>query len=128
MKTRSQTRREFCATACRGASVAALAGGLGALLEGCGGGNPTGPSANATPLPVVTGDATSNAVTVSVAAGSTLAAAGAMALVQTAIGDLLVAHTSTAARSARVRPPVRRQPRPPAPSVRRVSSMRAPSR
>jgi Rieske Fe-S protein len=93
MKTRSQTRREFCATACRGASVAALAGALGVVLESCGGGNPTGASSDATPLPVVTGDATSNAVTISVAAGSPLAAVGGMALVQTALGDLLVAHT-----------------------------------
>jgi len=92
-KTRPQTRREFCANACRGASVAALAGALGAMLEGCGGGNPTGPESSANPLPVVTGDATSAAVTLTVDSGSPLAAVGGMALVQTSIGDFLVAHT-----------------------------------
>jgi cytochrome b6-f complex iron-sulfur subunit len=93
-KTRPQTRREFCASACRGASAAALAGALGVILEGCGGGNPASPEASANPLPIVTGDATSNAITLGVGSGSPLAAAGGMALVQTSIGDFLVAHAA----------------------------------
>lgn len=91
--TRPTTRREFCATACRGTSVAALAGALSAMLEGCGT-NPAGPESSANPLPVVTGDTARNAITLSVGAGSPLAAAGGMALVQTSIGDFLVAHAA----------------------------------
>jgi len=95
MKASIQTRRRFCATACRGASLVAAAGVLGAI-EACGGGNPMGPGVDASPLPVVTGDATAGAVSLPVGSGSPLAAVGAMALVQTALGDFLVAHTGDA--------------------------------
>ena len=76
------------------ASMAALAGSMGALLQGCGGGGSTGTLPSDVPvLPTVNGTAASGAVTVSVDAGSPLSAVGSAALVQSSSGVFLVAHT-----------------------------------
>jgi nitrite reductase/ring-hydroxylating ferredoxin subunit len=87
----SSTRRQFCARA-----VALVP--LAALADACGGGSPSAP--NATPLPIVNGTFASNIVTVNIDASSPLSAVGAMALVQTSAGDLLVAHTGANAFTA----------------------------
>jgi cytochrome b6-f complex iron-sulfur subunit len=91
-------RREFCAHACQTLSVAALAGAIGAVLDGCGG-SPTAPS-NVPALPILTATQTGGATTLTIDAGSALAAVGSMALVQSALGPLLVAHTGDGAFSA----------------------------
>ncbi len=88
MKGDEQTRRTFCV---RAATLAAF-GTVGTLLEGCSN-SPTSPS-NASALPVVTGTRIAGGITVTVDAGSPLASVGGAALVQTAVGDLLVARTA----------------------------------
>jgi nitrite reductase/ring-hydroxylating ferredoxin subunit len=82
------TRRSFCAHA---AAVAFLGGAVGTMLEGCGG-SPTSPS-NAPPLAVVNGTRISGGITVAVDSSSPLSAVGSAALLQTSIGEFLVAHT-----------------------------------
>ncbi len=81
------TRRAFCVQA---ASFVAL----GALLEACGGGSPTGPSGSAPALPVVSATASGGAVTIPVDQSSPLGSVGGAALVQTSSGNFLVARTS----------------------------------
>ncbi|MFI5183652.1 MAG: ubiquinol-cytochrome c reductase iron-sulfur subunit [Vicinamibacteria bacterium] len=90
-----QTRREFCSHACQAVSLAAFAGALGTVLQGCssGGSSPTGPSGVGA-LPLVNGTLTGNTVTVTVDAASPIAAVGGAALVQTIGGFLLVAQTA----------------------------------
>jgi cytochrome b6-f complex iron-sulfur subunit len=93
-----QTRREFCTQACQMATAAALAGSLGAVVQGCsagggGGGGGTLPS-NIPMLPTVTGTSAAGGVNVTVDAGSPLAAVGGAALVQSSGGLFLVAHTA----------------------------------
>jgi cytochrome b6-f complex iron-sulfur subunit len=85
------TRREFCAR-----TGSALA--FGAVMAACGGGgggNPAGPS-SFTNLPVANGNIANNgtAVQVTVDGASPLAAVGGVALVQSSIGNVLVAHTA----------------------------------
>jgi Rieske Fe-S protein len=90
-----QTRREFCTSACRLATAASLAGSLGAVLQACGGGSGalgTLPS-NVPALPTMTGTSAGGAVSVNVDASSPLSAVGSAALVQSANGLFLVAHT-----------------------------------
>ncbi len=94
-------RREFCAHACQAMSLVAV----GAVLPGCSsGGSPTSPSVssggNGSALPTVTGAVSGRAVTVPLAAGSALAAVGGTALVQSSIGNFLVARISEQAFSA----------------------------
>ena len=88
-----QSRREFCTQACQ---VIALAGPLGALLQGCGGagGGVSGPSGNVPALGSVSGTFANGTVTVNVDASSPLAAVGSAAIVQTSSGLFLVAHTA----------------------------------
>jgi nitrite reductase/ring-hydroxylating ferredoxin subunit len=93
-----QTRREFCGTACRALTVAALGGSVASLLQACGGGgssSPTGTSGSfgGAALPSVNGTAVSGGVTVAVAAGSPLATVGGSALVRSSSGTFLVART-----------------------------------
>jgi len=80
-------RRQFCAVL--------LAGGVASLLQACGagGGGVTGPS-NVAALPVVSGTASGNIVSVAIA-GTALASVGGAALVQSSLGLFLVAQTST---------------------------------
>jgi cytochrome b6-f complex iron-sulfur subunit len=93
MKPSQQTRRRFCASTCRVAAVAALGGSLATVLESCGGGSPTSPGgAGANPLPVVNGTASGSSISVTVT-GTALANTGALALVRTSAGDVLVART-----------------------------------
>jgi Rieske Fe-S protein len=81
------TRRSFCAHAV----TLAVFSGAGMLFEGCGG-SPTAPS-NAPLLPTVNGTRTASGITVAIDSSSPLASVGSAALVQTSVGDFLVAHT-----------------------------------
>lgn len=88
-----QTRREFCAHACQAVSLAAVAGVLGSVLQGCGGSNPAAPS-GVSALPVINATVVGGSVALTIDSASPLAAVGSAALVQTASGFLLVAHTA----------------------------------
>lgn len=83
-----RARREFCTQA---AALAIFGGALGAILEGCS--SPTSPS-NVPSLPAVNGTSASGAITLAIDSSSPLAAVGSAALVQTSIGDFLVARTA----------------------------------
>jgi nitrite reductase/ring-hydroxylating ferredoxin subunit len=85
-QTPTHTRREFCASACRGASL--LAAGV---LWGCGG-NPNSPSGG-TPLSTVSGSVSGRAVSVSIDSASPLAASGSAAMLQSSLGTFLIART-----------------------------------
>ena len=84
------TRRHFCAQTCRAATVAAFAGGLGVLLEGCG--SPTSPS-NVPALPTINATQSNGVISLTVDASSALATLGSAALVQSTLGSFLVART-----------------------------------
>jgi Rieske Fe-S protein len=88
MKDASQSRRQFCA---RAVGLAALGGGLTAVLQACG--SVTGPSSIAS-LPRVTGSDAGDAVQVPIDASSALADVGAVALVQSPNAVVLVAHVA----------------------------------
>ena len=81
------TRRDFCIHACQALSIAGVAG----ALQGCG--SPTSPSAGS-PLPLVNGTVVNGTVAVTIDASSPLVAVGSAALIQTNLGDFLVAHTA----------------------------------
>jgi len=87
--TGATTRRSFCAQA---AALAAAASALGVILDGCGG-SPTAPN-NASMLPVVNGTPASGGITVAIDSGSPLSSVGSAAIVQTSLGDFLVARTA----------------------------------
>jgi Rieske Fe-S protein len=93
-----QTRRQFCAQACQIASVAAVAGSVGTLLQACGGGggNITGGSLppNVPALSTLSATAAGGGVTLNIDASSPLASVGSAALVQSPSGLILVAHTA----------------------------------
>jgi cytochrome b6-f complex iron-sulfur subunit len=82
-----QTRRRFCSQA---ATLTIIGGALGAILDGC---SPTAPS-NAPPLPTVSGIRVNGGITLAIDASSPLATVGNAALVQTTVGDFLVARTA----------------------------------
>jgi len=84
-----RTRREFCAQACRLASVAAG----GALIAACGG-SPTSSVDAGTPLPSLTATRTNGVLTLTIDASSALASVGGMALVNSPSGSFLVGRTS----------------------------------
>lgn len=67
--------------------MASLAAATG--LAGCG---PSSPSSNAPPLPSVSGSVNGRSVSVTVDAGSPLAATGSAAIMTTSIGSFLVAR------------------------------------
>jgi cytochrome b6-f complex iron-sulfur subunit len=83
-----RTRRSFCSQA---ATLAIFGGALGAILEGCG--SPTSPS-DVPSLPTANGTRVSGGITLTIDPSSPLSAVGSAALVQTSIGDFLVAHAS----------------------------------
>src|SRR5450631_2888177 len=83
-----QTRRQFCTQA---ATFAAFGGALGAILPACS--SPTSPS-NVPSLPTVNGTRVSGGITLTIDSSSPLSAVGNAALVQTSIGDFLVAHSA----------------------------------
>jgi cytochrome b6-f complex iron-sulfur subunit len=86
-----ETRRTFCANACRAASAVALGGALPPMFAACGGGSG---SSNAQNLPIISGSFVNPAITVAIDASSPLAAVGALALVTSPGGNVLVARTS----------------------------------
>jgi cytochrome b6-f complex iron-sulfur subunit len=88
MTSDGHTRRTFCTQA---ATLAIFGGALGAILDGCS--SPTSPS-NVPSLPIVNGTRVSSGITLTIDASSSLSAVGSAALVQTSIGDFLVAHTA----------------------------------
>ena len=92
MTSAEQTRREFFTTAGEAASVAALAGAMASLLQGCGGGSPTAPS-SATPLPRITVSVANGTIALGIDASSPLSAVGSAALLQSSSGPFLVART-----------------------------------
>jgi cytochrome b6-f complex iron-sulfur subunit len=81
-----QVRRTFCSQA---VTLAVVSGALG-ILEGCS--SPTSPG-NVPSLPSLNGTRVAGGVTLTVDAASPLSNTGSAALVQTAIGDFLVART-----------------------------------
>lgn len=83
------TRRDFFIHTCQTITLATIAG----ALQGCGGGSPTSPSAGS-PLPLVNGTVVNGTVAVTIDAASPLSAVGGVALVQTNVGNFLVAHTA----------------------------------
>jgi cytochrome b6-f complex iron-sulfur subunit len=93
-----QTRRQFCAQACQIASVAALAGSVGTLLQACGGGGGSITGGSLPPdvpaLSTLSATAVSGGVTLNIDTGSPLAAVGSAALIQSPSGLVLVAHTA----------------------------------
>ena len=94
MKSEGQTRREFCAHACQAASVAAVAGVFGSVLQACGGNsNPSSPSGFQS-LPVIGATPANGSVALTIDSASPLAAVGSAALIQTSSQFLLVAHTA----------------------------------
>jgi Rieske Fe-S protein len=103
MKDDPQTRRQFCARTCSTAAVAALGTAFAGVLQSCGGGggSPTSPGGglSAAALPQVPGTAGTASITVSVD-GTALANVGALALVKSSIGDVLVARTGADAFTA----------------------------
>jgi cytochrome b6-f complex iron-sulfur subunit len=97
MDSKEQTRRQFCARTCQVASILALGGAMGAVLESCGGGSgsPTGPSGGGvSALPTVPGTLAGSTITVNNVTGTALASTGTLALVTTSGGDVLVARTA----------------------------------
>jgi cytochrome b6-f complex iron-sulfur subunit len=97
MKVEAQTRRQFCVGTCSAAALAAL----GTALAACGGGSPTSPSGGSSfsSLPQVNGTGATGSITVNVA-GTALATVGALALVRSSVGDVLVARTGDTAFTA----------------------------
>src|ERR1700688_3621409 len=82
------SRRKFCAQA---GTLAIFGGALGAILQGCS--SPTSPS-NVPSLPTVNGTRVTGGITLTIASSSPLSAVGGAPLVQTSLGDFLVAHTA----------------------------------
>jgi cytochrome b6-f complex iron-sulfur subunit len=103
MDSDRQTRRQFCTRTCSAAALAALGGVVTGVLQGCGGGGPTSPGgggSSVATLPTVNGTVTGGAITVTIDAGSPLAATGGVALVRSGAGNVLVARTAQGAFSA----------------------------
>ena len=82
------TRRMFCAQA---ATVAVFGGALGALLQGCS--SPMSPG-NVPALPVVNATRANGVISLTIDSSSPLSSVGSAALVQTSVGDFLVARTT----------------------------------
>jgi nitrite reductase/ring-hydroxylating ferredoxin subunit len=92
-----ETRRTFCANACRAASIAAAGTALGVVFDACSGSPTSG--VNAQNLPSI-GASFNGGVTLVIDASSPLAATGGLAIVVTAAVDFLVARTSATTFSA----------------------------
>ena len=93
------TRREFFARPCMTALSLLSLAALNGVASACGG-SPTGPSGDLPALPVVTGTAANNTLTLTIDAASPLAPVGAAALVQGATVPVLVVHNGDGAFSA----------------------------
>jgi len=83
-----QTRRTLCRQA---ATLAIFGGALGTIFEGCS--SPTSPG-NDRLLPIVNGTRVNGGITLAIDLSSPLSAVGSAALMQTSVGDFLVAHTA----------------------------------
>lgn len=90
------SRREFCAQACRSASVLA-AGALTACDESLT--SPSSPSSGSQ-LPIVNGSASGRTVTVNVDSTPALANVGSAALVSSSVGNFLVTRAAQASFTA----------------------------
>ena len=88
-----QTRREFCTHVCQAASLLALGAAMGTVFPGCGGGGGTAGPSGAPPLPTISGSLNNGSIVLSIDSSSPLAAVGSAAIVSTASGPFLVAHT-----------------------------------
>jgi Rieske Fe-S protein len=86
------TRRTFCGVACRAAAVAGVSGSMATFLQACGSGAVASPS-TLNPLPVLAASATGGTASLPIV-GTALANVGGAALVQSPIGDFLVAQTA----------------------------------
>lgn len=85
------TRRAFCLKACQLASVAAIGGILGSIIQSCT--QPNSPT-DAPSLPTINASISNGTLAVSTASGSPIATVGSAALVQFNSGSLLIAHTA----------------------------------
>ncbi len=95
-----QTRREFVVRTISAAGLAVI-GTSAVLLTRCGGTAPTSPAGSQVEaLPTITGTVANGAVSVTIAAGSPLAATGGVALVRSTAGDVLVTRTGDGTFSA----------------------------
>jgi cytochrome b6-f complex iron-sulfur subunit len=84
-----QTRREFCAHACRAASMLTV----GALASACGG-SPSSPSSSNVPqLSTLAASVTGRVVSVAIDPAGALGTPGSGAAVQTSVGTYLLART-----------------------------------
>ena len=83
-----ETRREFCQSVCRAASLATI----GSILQGCS--NPAGPSTSVPSLPSVPASVVNGAVVVTIDAASPLASVGSAASAATMLGTFLIARTA----------------------------------
>jgi cytochrome b6-f complex iron-sulfur subunit len=92
-----QTRRRFCIQACETASLMALGGVLGTILEGCSSNDPV---SSAPDLPTIQAAVVSGSITLTIDASSPLATVGNAALVQYGSGSMLVARTTQSAFAA----------------------------
>ena len=92
MQSDHQTRREFCIRACQAASVMAFGGAVSAILQSCSSDDPL--SSGSQNLPQIQATAVNGVITLTIDAGSPLAAVGSAAQVQHASGTLLVARTA----------------------------------
>jgi Rieske Fe-S protein len=101
--TKTQPRRQFCLGAGRGLLLGALAPALTSILQGCGGGSPTGATGSGNgvpPLPVVNATDVSGGVTITIDAGSPLATVGAAALAESPSAAVLVVRNGASDFSA----------------------------
>lgn len=92
MKSDHQTRREFCIRVCQAASVMAWGGAVSTILQSCSSDDPL--SSGSQNLPQIQATAVNGVITLTIGAGSPLAAVGSAAQVQHASGTLLVARTA----------------------------------
>ncbi len=100
MSQEKQTRREFFLHACQAASVIAIGGALGTILQGCSSDdNPAAPGSQGG-LPTINATEANGRIVLTIGTDSPLAAVGKAAQVQYQGGTLLVAHTAQSAFTA----------------------------
>jgi cytochrome b6-f complex iron-sulfur subunit len=87
------TRRDFCLKACEVASLAALGGFLGSIVQSCS--QPNNP-ADVASLPTINATVANGTIAISTGTGSPIAGVGSAALVQYSGGSILIAHTGSA--------------------------------
>jgi Rieske Fe-S protein len=85
------SRRAFCVTTCQAASLAALGGILGTLLQAC---TQTNNPADVPSMPTINSTVSNGTIAITTASGSPIASVGSAAIVQYGSGSLLIAHTA----------------------------------